>query len=114
MWWRRASRPWAPKTCTRPSGRSRPSWPRSAPAWRATRCAPGPAPSMTDLLYSAEPIFKVDGTVKGELARDLLRLDVDETTDGLKTLVARVAGSVPHPEMRDVPELYLNGSIVDF
>ena len=69
---------------------------------------------MTDLLYSAEPVFKVDGTVKGELSRDLLRLDVDETTDGLKTLVARVAGSVPHPDMPDVPELYLNGSILDF
>lgn len=69
---------------------------------------------MTDLLYSAEPVFTIDGTVKGELTRDLLRVDVDETTDGLKTLVARVAGSVPHPDMPDVPELYLNGSIVDF
>jgi phage protein D len=39
---------------------------------------------------------------------------VDETTDGLKTLVARLAGSVPHPDEPDVPELYLNGSVVDF
>ena len=69
---------------------------------------------MTDLLYSAEPIFTVDGTVKGEITRDLLRLDVDETTDGLKTLIVRVAGSVPHPDEPDVPELYLNGSIIDF
>jgi len=69
---------------------------------------------MTELLYSAEPVFTIDGTVKGELTRDLLRLDVDETTDGLKTLVARLAGSVPHPDEPDVPELYLNGSVIDF
>ena len=36
---------------------------------------------MTDLLYaSSAPVFKVDGTVRGELARDLLRLDVAEDT----------------------------------
>lgn len=70
---------------------------------------------MTEpLLYSAEPVFQVDGTVRGELARDLLRLDVDETTQGLKTLVLRVAGTPPHPDMEGRPELYLDGSVVDF
>jgi phage protein D len=70
---------------------------------------------MTDLLlYSAEPVFEVDGGVRGELTRDLLRLDVEETTEGLKTLVARVAGTPAHPDNPAVPELYLDGSVVDF
>ena len=70
---------------------------------------------MTEpLLYSAEPIFEVDGRVRGELARDLLRLDVVETTEGLRTLVARLAGSAPHPDVPEQPELYLDGSVVDF
>jgi phage protein D len=69
---------------------------------------------MTSLLYSAEPVFQVDGTVKGELTRDLIRLDVVETGDGLKTLVLRVAGTPAHPDLRAVPERYLDGSIVDF
>lgn len=70
---------------------------------------------MTEpLLYSAEPVFEVDGRVRGELARDLLRLDVAETTDGLKTLVARVAGSPAHPDVPELPELYLDGSVIDF
>jgi uncharacterized protein len=70
---------------------------------------------MTEpVLYSAEPVFEVDGRVRGELTRDLLRLEIEETTEGLKTLVARVAGTPPGPEMPDVPELYLNGSVLDF
>lgn len=70
---------------------------------------------MTDLLlFSAEPVFEVDGQVRGELARDLLRLDVTETTGGLKALVARVAGTPAHPDAPAIPELYLDGSVVDF
>lgn len=69
---------------------------------------------MTEpILYSAEPVFEVDGRVRGELARDLLRLEVEQTTEGLKTLVAHLAGTPPHPES-DAPELYLDGSVVDF
>lgn len=70
---------------------------------------------MTDLLlYSAEPVFQVDGTVRGELARDCLRLEVEETTEGLKTLTVRVAGTPAHPDVPEVPERWLDGSIVDF
>ena len=70
---------------------------------------------MTDpILYSAEPVFEVDGEVKRELTRDLLRLDVKEDTGGLKRLVARVAGTPAHPDMPEIPELYLDGSLVDF
>jgi len=70
---------------------------------------------MTDpILYSAEPVFQVDGTVKSELARDCLRLDVKEDTEGLKTLVVRLAGTPAHPDNPEVPELYLDGSMIDF
>ncbi|MQA90385.1 MAG: hypothetical protein GEU90_09125 [Gemmatimonas sp.] len=66
------------------------------------------------LLYSAEPVVEVESTVRGELTRDLLRLDIEEDTDGLKTAVLRVAGTPAHPDMPQVPELYLDGSILDF
>ncbi len=70
---------------------------------------------MTEpLLYSAEPVIEVDGQVRGEVTRDLLRLEVTEDTEGLKTLVLRLAATPPHPDMPDVPELYLNGSVIDF
>ena len=70
---------------------------------------------MTEpLLYSAEPVFSVDGTVQGALARDLIRLDVLESTEGLKTMVLRLAGTPAHPDVPEVPELYLDGSTVDF
>ena len=70
---------------------------------------------MTEpILYSAEPVFEVDGTLRKELARDILRLDVKEDTEGLKTLVVRVAGTPAHPDMQEVPELYLDGSVIDF
>ncbi|MFL5383922.1 MAG: phage late control D family protein [Longimicrobiaceae bacterium] len=70
---------------------------------------------MTEpLLFSAEPIFRIEGTVSSELSRDVLRLDVLETTEGLKTLVLRVAGTPAHPDQPDVPERWLDGSILDF
>jgi phage protein D len=70
---------------------------------------------MTEpLLYSAEPVFSVDGTVVGELARDLIRLDVLESSEGLKTMVLRLAGTPAHPDVPEVPETYLDGSTVDF
>jgi phage protein D len=70
---------------------------------------------MTDmLLYSAEPVFEINRQVRGELTRDLLRLDIREDTEGLRTLVARLAGTPAHPDMPDVPEIYLDGSVIDF
>ncbi|HEX8695869.1 MAG TPA: contractile injection system protein, VgrG/Pvc8 family [Longimicrobium sp.] len=70
---------------------------------------------MTEpIFYSAEPVFQVDGTVTGELARDCLRLEVEETTEGLKTLTVRVAGTPAHPDTPEVPERWLDGSLVDF
>ena len=41
---------------------------------------------MTEaLLTYAGPVFEVEGDVKGELARDIVRLEIEETTAGLRT-----------------------------
>ena len=70
---------------------------------------------MTDALLTAvAPVFEVDGQVRGELARDVVRLEVDEATDGLKTLSARFLAFGPLPGQREEGILYLGGEIFDF
>ncbi len=70
---------------------------------------------MTDPLYaSSAPVFKVDGTVRGELARDLLRLDVAEDTAGLRTLSVHLVGVGAVGGQAEEQLLYLDGSILDF
>jgi phage protein D len=66
------------------------------------------------LLASAAPVFKIDGRARGELARDLLWLEVDEDTEGLKRLSARfiAAGGDADPAAGRV--LYLDGGVLDF
>lgn len=70
---------------------------------------------MTDQLYATSaPVFKVDGSARGELARDLVRLEIDESTRGLKTLVARFVAVGPRAGA-DVEQLqYLDGQTLDF
>jgi phage protein D len=63
---------------------------------------------------STAPVFKVAGTRQPELARDLIRLDVEEDTGGLRTLVAHLLGSVPTGGSGgDVVE-HLDGRVLDF
>src|SRR5262245_8010074 len=70
---------------------------------------------MTEpLLFSAAPVFEVEGTVRGELARDLLSLEVEGTPDGLKTLSARFIAQGPVSGSPREVQLYLDGAIVDF
>jgi len=70
---------------------------------------------MTELLLSSTaPVFQVEGVVKGELARDLIRLEVEEDTAGLKRLQARFLAQGPAPNSRGEQLLYLDGSIFDF
>jgi len=70
---------------------------------------------MPEELYtSTAPTFKVGGTMKGELARDLLRLDVEEDTEGLKTLRAHFLAVGPANQGNDEQPLYLDGAILDF
>ena len=67
-----------------------------------------------EFLVSTAPIFRVDGEIKGELARDILRLEIEETTAGLKTLEARLVAHGVTRGNNDQQQLYLDGSTVDF
>ncbi|HEV7684661.1 MAG TPA: contractile injection system protein, VgrG/Pvc8 family [Pyrinomonadaceae bacterium] len=70
---------------------------------------------MTEaLLTFSSPIFEVDGEVKGELGRDLVRLEIEETTAGLKTLMARLVALGPASNGSEQNQLYLDGSVIDF
>jgi uncharacterized protein len=70
---------------------------------------------MTEPLYASwAPVFEVAGDVRGELARDLLELTVEEATDGLKTLVARFRAFGPHENAAEERLLYLEGEPFDF
>lgn len=70
---------------------------------------------MTDpLLHSAAPVFRVDGSRVGSLARDLLRLEVRHTTRGLRTLQLRL-NAVGAEEGRTGPRLlHLDGETLRF
>jgi len=70
---------------------------------------------MTEPLYGSQaPVFKVEGEVKGELARDLRYLEVEEATDGLRRLTARFANWGPKEGQADEQLLYLDGRVLDF
>lgn len=66
------------------------------------------------LLYAApSPVISVDGTRQGDLARDLLRLDIEETTEGLRTLQLHLVASAARDQpSTDVAE-YLDGRPLD-
>src|SRR5262245_48813153 len=69
---------------------------------------------MTNLFASAAPVFKVDGETRGELARDVLRLEIEEDTQGLKTLSLRLLAQGPRADSREEGLLYVEGSPLDF
>jgi phage protein D len=66
------------------------------------------------LFVSASPVFEVDNEVYGELARDLVRLEIKETVDGLKSLLARFVAIGPVEGQSDEGLLYQDGQILDF
>jgi len=66
------------------------------------------------LLVATTPIFDVDGSVRGELARDVLRLEIHHDTEGLKTLRARFLAIGPQSGSDEEQLLYLDGSVFDF
>jgi len=69
---------------------------------------------MTELFAATAPVFKVDGTLSGELARDVNFLRVEEATDGLKTLELHLLAEGPRPNEKDEGQLYLDGQTIDF
>ena len=70
---------------------------------------------MTEPLFtSVAPVFEIDGEVRGELARDVLRLEVEEDTDGLRRLQARLIAFGPPADGGAERLLYLDGRVLDF
>lgn len=70
---------------------------------------------MTEaLLTYAGPVFEVEGDVKGEMARDIVRLEIEETTAGLRTMTARLVAQGQANGRGEQELLYLDGSVVDF
>lgn len=70
---------------------------------------------MTDALFSTHvPVFTVADTVRGVLARDCVHLEIEETTAGLRSLVARFVARGPDPDGRAEQDLYLDGALLDF
>ncbi|WP_319549556.1 contractile injection system protein, VgrG/Pvc8 family [Desulfogranum marinum] len=72
---------------------------------------------MTENLYfTSSPVFEIDGQVYGELARDIVRLQVEEGTHGLKTLWVKLAAIGPATDSGGEEETlnYLDGRILDF
>jgi phage protein D len=63
---------------------------------------------------SAAPVLTVAGTRQPELARDLVRLDIEETTEGLRRLTLHLIASAARSQpSHDVVE-YLDGRPLDF
>lgn len=68
----------------------------------------------TALYTTHAPAISVGGTERGELARDLLRLDIEESTEGLRTMVCRLHAIGPTSNAGDGDLQYLDGSVIDF
>lgn len=66
------------------------------------------------LFANAAPVFKVDGRVEGMVARDVLRLEVEEGLGGLRTLAVHLLATSPRQQATpDVLE-WLDGAVLDF
>lgn len=72
-------------------------------------------PDTSQLLAdSVLPRFYVGGEEKGELARDVQRLDIEEDVHGMKRLRCVFAAIGPQRNARDEQLLYQDGAILDF
>ena len=70
---------------------------------------------MTSPLFiSSSPVFTVDDEDHGELARDLIYLQVEESVSGLKNLRARFVALGPDQGAANEQLLYMDGRILDF
>jgi len=70
---------------------------------------------MTDPLFvSSSPVFTVDGQDRGELARDLVHVQIEESVSGMKNLQARFVAVGPNNGSQSDELLYMDGRILDF
>jgi phage protein D len=63
---------------------------------------------------SHAPVFDVADQHRGELARDLLRMDVEEDTNGLRTFLGHFHAVGPDSDGSTEQLQYLDGKIIDF
>ncbi|MDH3299303.1 MAG: contractile injection system protein, VgrG/Pvc8 family [Acidimicrobiia bacterium] len=76
-----------------------------------TSTEPGTLASVT---YTTDaPVVLIDDEARGELGRDLRRLDVEEDIMGLRTLVARFHGDSPDSDGSADQLAYLDGDVID-
>jgi phage protein D len=68
---------------------------------------------MTELYYNAEPVFRVGGQQVG-ITQDAIRIEVCETTEGLKTLSLWLLAQGPTSGADQADLLYLDGQTLDF
>lgn len=68
----------------------------------------------TRLYTGNTPTVSVAGAVRGELTRDLLRLEVEEGSEGLRTLLLRLHALPPGSGKSAIDPTYLDGAVVDF
>ncbi len=70
---------------------------------------------MTDPMVAiVSPVFTVGGTLNRDLGRDCVRLEVEETIEGLRTLRADFVAIGPGASGPPDPMLYLDGQAIDF
>lgn len=71
-------------------------------------------PELTAHPYASHaPVFSVNSTTEGRLGRDLLRLDIEEGSLGLRTLVARFHAIGPDSDGSTDQLSYLDGDPLD-
>lgn len=66
------------------------------------------------LLGSSAPVFRVDDVREGGLARDLIRMEIDEDTGGMKRLAARFTAWGPRSRGAEEAELWFDRAVLDF
>lgn len=67
-----------------------------------------------ELYGSSAPVLRLDGERSAALARDLLRLEVSEDTQGMKRLAVRFGATGPQPTGDNETWLHLDGTELDF
>lgn len=69
---------------------------------------------MDELIGSLRPEVEIDGQVDAAIARDLIRMDVCEENDGLRTLEIRLLAFGSEEGMQNEGLIYMDGEHFDF
>ena len=70
---------------------------------------------MTDPVFSiTAPVFTVGGEINHDLARDCVRLEVEEGLEGLRTMKAHFMAVALGATGPQDPMFYVDGQVIDF